>query len=129
LTKKEDRAMSKYRLGACVAIAITALATAFALPALAAQSAMSVKVVAGKPAEFRFTVTPKAGRKGVVSFTVVNRGALPHTFKIKGKVTRLLTAGKSEKISVVFTKAGRYPFVCTVAGHAAAGMKGVFTVS
>src|SRR5689334_23035820 len=99
--------MLKY-LGACVAI--TAFATAVAPPALAVQSAMSVKVVAGKPTEFRFTVTPKAGHKGVVSFDVVNKGAIPHTFKINGKVTRLLPTGTSAKITIVFKKAGRYPF-------------------
>ena len=27
-----------------------------------------------------------------------------------------------------FAKAGSYPYLCTVPGHAAAGMKGTFTV-
>jgi uncharacterized cupredoxin-like copper-binding protein len=29
---------------------------------------------------------------------------------------------------VTFRKAGKYPYLCTVAGHAAAGMKGTFTI-
>jgi uncharacterized cupredoxin-like copper-binding protein len=29
---------------------------------------------------------------------------------------------------VTFAKKGRYPYSCTVPGHAAAGMKGTFTV-
>ena len=29
---------------------------------------------------------------------------------------------------VTFKKKGKYPYLCTVPGHAAAGMKGVFTV-
>jgi uncharacterized cupredoxin-like copper-binding protein len=30
---------------------------------------------------------------------------------------------------VTFLKAGKYPYLCTVTGHAAAGMKGTFTVT
>jgi azurin len=40
-------------------------------------------------------------------------------------------AGPGEKVEVVFTvpaKPGRYPFVCTFAGHFAAGMKGTLVV-
>jgi len=29
---------------------------------------------------------------------------------------------------VTINKAGKYPFLCTVTGHAAGGMKGTFTV-
>ncbi len=55
-------------------------------------------------------------------------GHVVHDFKINGKVTPLLQPGKSAKLTVKFAKAGTYPYLCTVPGHAAAGMKGVFTV-
>ena len=40
----------------------------------------------------------------------------------------MLQPGDSAKLTVKFTKAGNYSYVCTVPGHAAAGMKGVFIV-
>jgi uncharacterized cupredoxin-like copper-binding protein len=115
------------RLGAVASVAVVAAVTAG--PALPAQAAGSVKVTAGKPSEFRFTVAPKAGRKGTIVFHVVNKGSITHTFKIDGKVTRRLAAGKSASLTVVFARPGRYPYVCTIPGHAAAGMKGVFVVA
>ncbi len=42
--------------------------------------------------------------------------------------TPLIQPGKTAKLVVSFKKAGKYPYLCTVPGHAAAGMKGVFTV-
>jgi uncharacterized cupredoxin-like copper-binding protein len=51
---------------------------------------------------------------------------LSHDFKIAGKKTALLKHGQTAKLTVTL-KAGKYPYSCTVPGHAAAGMKGVFT--
>ena len=36
--------------------------------------------------------------------------------------------GKTAKLTVTFKKAGKYPYLCTVLGHASAGMEGTFTV-
>jgi plastocyanin len=99
-----------------------------AAPALAARShasAASVKVVA---VEFKFTVTPSViSKPGPVTFTIVNRGKVAHDFKIAGKKTSLISPGKSAKLTVTL-KVGSFPYLCTVPGHAAAGMKGVFKV-
>ena len=62
-----------------------------------------------------------------MTFTVKNAGKLPHDFKIGGKKTPLLNPGKSAKLTVTL-KAGKAAYSCTVAGHAAAGMKGNLTV-
>jgi uncharacterized cupredoxin-like copper-binding protein len=35
---------------------------------------------------------------------------------------------KTAKVTVTFHKKGRFTYLCTVPGHAQAGMKGVFTV-
>jgi uncharacterized cupredoxin-like copper-binding protein len=86
-------------------------------------------VTAGKPAEFHFGLTKKTVPKGTVTFLVVNKGNVPHDFKINGHKTKLLTPGQAQTLKVTFLKAGKYPFLCTVTGHAAAGMKGTFTVS
>ena len=56
-------------------------------------------------------------------------GALPHNFKINGKSTKLLSGGQSQNLTVTFAKPGKYPYLCTVTGHAAAGMKGTLTVT
>ena len=51
-----------------------------------------------------------------------------HDFKINGKKTPLIQPDKTARLVVTFKKKGRYPYQCTVFGHAAAGMRGVFTV-
>lgn len=110
-------------------IAIVAGATAalaIVLPASAGQTASTVSVTAGKPSELRFTVLPKTVTKGIVTFRVTNKGALSHDFKIGGKVTALLKPGKTATLKVTL-KAGKAAYLCTVPGHAAAGMKGVIT--
>jgi len=67
-------------------------------------------------------------KPGQVTFAFKNIGHVLHDFKINGKKTPLLQPGKTAKLVVTFKKKGRYPYVCSVFGHAAAGMKGVFTV-
>ena len=60
--------------------------------------------------------------------TVKNVGKIGHNFKINGKVTPMIKPGKKATLVVTFTKAGKLPYLCTIPGHAAAGMKGSFTV-
>ena len=40
----------------------------------------------------------------------------------------MVKPGKKLTLTVTIKKAGKYPYLCTVPGHAAAGMKGTFTV-
>lgn len=113
------------RLTLIPALALAALALAPA--AVPAPGATVVSVTAGKPSELRFTLSKKAVAKGVVTFKVVNKGALEHDFKIAGKKTARLKPGKSATLKVTL-KAGKAPYLCTLPGHAAGGMKGVLTV-
>ena len=53
--------------------------------------------------------------------------ALEHDFKIGGKVTPKLKPGKTASLTVTLKK-GKASYLCTIPGHAAAGMKGVITV-
>ena len=39
-----------------------------------------------------------------------------------------IAAGKRATLKVTFKKAGRYPYLCTIPGHAPAGMKGTLVV-
>jgi uncharacterized cupredoxin-like copper-binding protein len=88
----------------------------------------SVAVSAGKPTEFKYALSRTSVPKGAVAFKVTNRGKVAHDFKIAGKKTVKLAAGKATTLNVTFAKAGRYTYLCTLPGHAAAGMKGVLTV-
>ena len=77
--------------------------------------------------EFKFALSKRSVPTGTVTFAVANKGKLTHDFKITSKKTPLLKPGKSATLRVTFKK-GRYTYICTVPGHAAAGMKGTFTV-
>ena len=108
---------------------LAAAALAWALPAAAQRHATVVRVTAGKPTEFKFVVSRNSVPHGAVTFTVTNAGTLPHNFKINGRVTRLLPGGQSQSLTVVFAKPGKYPYLCTLTGHADAGMKGILVVT
>jgi len=111
-------------------VALVALAAAVSAFGGSAQqtATTTVAVTAGKPAEFKFTLSKKTILKGTGVFKVTNKGKISHNFKIAGKKTPSLTAGKVSTLRVIFKKAGKYPYLCTLPGHAAAGMKGVLVV-
>jgi len=123
--------MIRYRIGlAAFAAAVATLA--WTLPAGAQQSTAKVTtitVTAGKPAEFRFTLSKKSAPHGIVIFKVTNKGIVPHDFKIAGRKTKLISPGQSNTLRVSMLKQGTYPYQCTVSGHAVAGMKGVFRIT
>jgi uncharacterized cupredoxin-like copper-binding protein len=110
---------------ATIVASITVLGS-LAAPSLAAPSHAVAKSVTVTATEFKFKLSATTAPMGTVIFTVVNKGKVTHDFKIAGKKTPLLKPGKSAKLTVTL-KAGKYKYICTVAGHAAAGMKGTFT--
>jgi len=123
--------MARNPIGLFLLVASCAVLS-WALPAGAHKTvahATTVTVTAAKPSEFRFTLSLKKVRHGVVTFKVTNKGSLPHDFKIAGHKTRLLSPLQTQTLKVTFAKAGKYPYLCTVTGHAAAGMKGTLTVT
>jgi mono/diheme cytochrome c family protein/uncharacterized cupredoxin-like copper-binding protein len=110
-------------------------------PVAAKLTVTTVLVTVGKPSEFAFTLSKKTVPVGTIIFKVTNKGKLPHTFEIctavtttstanscKGKVTATLATGKSQSITALALLKGLHEFLCTVAGHAAAGMKGLLGV-
>ena len=112
------------------AVAIAALALApLASPRTDRQATATATTIQVKGGEFFFRLSTKSTAKpGKVTFVFKNVGHVQHDFKINRKVTPLLRPGKTAKLVVTFKKKGKYPYLCTVPGHAAAGMKGVFTV-
>jgi len=102
----------------------------------------NVAVTVTKATEFKFKVSKVALKKGIVAFKVTNGGNLPHDFKVcssnkgslsantcTGRSTPLVSPGQSNTLRVTFVRAGTYEYLCTVPGHAAAGMKGLLKVS
>ena len=124
--------MRTFRKGSVLVVLVALVALAAAVSAFggaAQQSATTtVAVTAGKPSEFKFTLSKKAIVKGTAVFKVANKGTITHDFKILGKRTAALKTGKTATLKVAFKKAGKYAYLCTLPGHAAAGMKGVLVV-
>jgi uncharacterized cupredoxin-like copper-binding protein len=119
---------------AVVSVLLAAAIATLALAQLASarperQTAATATTIQVKGGEFFFRLSTKSlARPGKVTFVFKNVGSVAHDFKINGKRTPLLQPGSSSRLVVTFKKKGRYPYLCTVLGHAAAGMKGVFTV-
>jgi plastocyanin len=110
---------------AAIALAVTPAATARDSEA-SRTAATTIRVSGG---EFFFRLSAKSARRGTIIFRFRNIGSVKHDFKIAGKKTPLIAGGRSAPpLSVTIKKPGRYKFLCTVPGHAAAGMRGTFTV-
>lgn len=110
-----------------VAVAVGALAATSGLARPSGQAATTKVTVAAS--EFKFVLSRKSVPVGTVVFTVRNKGKVAHDFKINGKKTPLIKPGGSAKLVVAFKKKGSYAYLCTVPGHAAAGMKGKLKVT
>ena len=122
----------KRMLTSVLVIALVAVASATAQAARqpsATHGATLLARVNVAASEFKFVLSKKTAKRGVVTFKVTNVGAIQHDFEISGRKTRLLSHGQSATLRVTFVRKGHYPYKCTVAGHAAAGMKGVFTIT
>ena len=112
---------------------IVLTAVAFAALALAqlpsartgGQATATATTIQVKGGEFFFRLSTKSiAKPGKVTFVFKNVGHVRHDFKIDGR-SRPDSTGKTAKLVVTFKKKGKYPFLCTMPGHAAAGMKGV----
>lgn len=128
-------------LGAVVSVAVLAwVAPAFGRHGHAKTTV--VKVVAGKPSEFSFKLSTKTVKHGgTIVFKLTDGGKLPHSFKIcaspkggladacRGKGTPIIAPGGAATLKYTFKKPGKYEYLCTVPGHAAAGQKGDLKVT
>jgi uncharacterized cupredoxin-like copper-binding protein len=127
--------VTRFLIRATIVSVFAASVAAFATPAQASAAAhathraalvTTIKVTA---MDIKFKLSAKTAKRGVVVFKLKNTGALTHDFSIKGRTTRKLSHGQSATLRVTFLRKGHYPYKCTVDGHAAAGMKGVFTIT
>jgi len=132
------------RIPVFVSVPLAVVALVAAPASLARSGAMNVtnvNVIAGKPSEFGFKVSPSAVKRGVIVFKITNQGQLPHTFKMcsgrnkplanscTGRSTRQISPGQSTTLRVSILVKGAYEYLCTVPGHAAGGMKGILKVT
>jgi len=90
--------------------------------------AAEVTVVAS---EFRFepsTITIPAGE--AVNITLVNEGALPHDLTIPALGVRVVAGpGGQETVGLARPPGGTYEILCSLPGHAEAGMIGTLEVT
>ena len=136
--------MSRFLVSIGAAAALASLAVLPAMGATAGHAALvqNVTVTVTKATEFKFKLSKVALKKGIVAFKVTNGGNLPHDFKVcssnkgtitantcTGRSTPLVSPGQSNTLRVTFLRSGTYEYLCTVPGHAAAGMKGLLKVS
>jgi alcohol dehydrogenase (cytochrome c) len=92
------------------------------------QAAATATTVNVSGTEFHFALSTQTVKKGTVTFKFTNDGGIPHNLRINNQQTPNIDPGETTTLKVNFTKAGSYPYLCTIPGHAAAGMKGVLTV-
>jgi uncharacterized cupredoxin-like copper-binding protein len=125
--------MKKFTTRSVLALALVATAATALVPFASARTDRQTRAAATtiqvKGGEFFFRLSAKSiARPGKVTFVFKNIGHVMHDFKINGKRTPLIGPGKTARLVVTFKKKSKYPYLCTVPGHAAAGMKGTFTV-
>jgi len=112
---------------AAVALAMLAVAPLAAAHTVAHASAASTVRVTEKEFSIKLSRGSLA-RPGTVTFEVKNAGKMLHNFRINGKQTRMIHPGKTASLTVAFKKKGSYHYICAVPGHAALGMRGMFSV-
>jgi uncharacterized cupredoxin-like copper-binding protein len=112
------------------ALALSAVAVAVPASASAKETAHAATVTINVTAtDYHFKLSATSAKPGKVTFKLSNKGETSHDFKIDGVTSKLISPGQSTSITVTFKKAGSYPYLCTVPGHAALGMKGNFKVT
>jgi uncharacterized cupredoxin-like copper-binding protein len=112
-----------------LALGVALAALVVAAPVAARTSAATATTVNVAMKEFKFTLSKAKVPHGKVTFKLVNKGNLAHDFKIAGKKSPMVQPKKTKTFVVTLSKKGKIAYICTVPGHAAAGMKGTLTVT
>lgn len=112
--------------------ALAALAVAATAPAAPARTVSTVLRISTAPSALRFSTSHLRAKAGRVTIVLTNRSVLRHDVAIRGHGVfvrgKIVGKGGTSRASAVLKK-GRYLFLCTVPGHAAAGMQGTLTIS
>jgi uncharacterized cupredoxin-like copper-binding protein len=91
-----------------------------------------VKLTADPSGQLKFNTTKLTAKAGTDSFALTNDAPLQHNFTIEDKSGKALGGtptftGGTKSVNLTL-QPGTYKFLCTVPGHAAAGMQGTLTV-
>jgi plastocyanin len=97
---------------------------------VAVEKAGALTIAADPSGALAFTVGKATATAGPVTISMPNQAPIQHDIAITGPVNgKGPVVGKGATSSFKVTlKPGTYTFLCTVPGHAAAGMKGTLTV-
>lgn len=105
------------------AVVAVGAAVGIAGPALAATpTTVKVSTTSG----LKFSGMPSSLKAGTYKFEYTNSSGMSHNLKVDTVSTPTFTKGT--KTITVTLKKGTVKYLCTVPGHAAAGMKGTITV-
>lgn len=95
--------------------------------------ASKIAIAANPGGALKFDKTSLAAKAGKVTVAFTNKAPLGHNFTIQSAsgatVAATPTFNGATKTVTATLKPGKYTFLCTVPGHAMAGMKGTLTVS
>ena len=108
------------------ALIIAGAAMVAASPAMAAPKVTTVKVSTTKTAMLKFIGMKSSLKAGTYKFVYTNSSGMDHNLKVGTVSTPTFDSG-TKSITVTLKK-GTVSYLCTVPGHAAAGMKGTITV-
>ena len=122
------RQFKRVRVALVSLVAVVAVVGAGA--AFAAKQVVAPQKTTVGMSEYKFAIPKKTFKVGKVTFALTNRGDEVHDFKVNGKTpkSRFLAAGQKQALTINFTKAGRYQFICTIGEHAIKGMNGVLVI-
>jgi uncharacterized cupredoxin-like copper-binding protein len=114
----------------CLAIGIAVALVGFRAASAYSSASAGKTTITVTMSEYKFKLSKSKNiPKGTVVFKLVNKGKIPHNFKINGKTSKLIAPGKTGSLTVVFKKKGSFAYLCTVTGHAKLGMKGVLGIA
>ncbi len=112
--------------GAAAWTALTGLSFAGAESPVSTGVTTTIKV---SMTEYKFNLSANSAPVGTVVFEITNDGKAPHDFSIAGKRSDTLASGSSTTLTVSFSSSRTEPYVCTLPGHAEAGMQGRLTIT
>jgi uncharacterized cupredoxin-like copper-binding protein len=114
----------------CLAIGIAVALVGFRAAAAYSSASAGKTTITVTMSEYTFKLSKSKNiPKGTVVFKLVNKGKIPHNFRINGKTSKLIAPGKTGSLTVTFKKKGSFAYLCTVTGHAKLGMKGVLGIA
>jgi plastocyanin len=92
----------------------------------------TVKISADPSGQLKYDTTSLTAKAGTDSFEFTNESPLSHNFTIEDKSGKTVGStptftGGTKSVNLTL-QPGTYKFLCTVPGHAAAGMQGTLTV-